>query len=103
MAKAKITADSTEIKDGSLSIEDKDGKEVMTTDKEGNVTTIGNISFTNEHVGQISREGITINLDKVKFIVDNKEHTADDVLNILADKVVQRLRGGIKFATPSKN
>ena len=34
--------------------------------------------------------------------VDNKEHTADDVLNILADKVVQRLRGGIKFATPSK-
>lgn len=102
MAKAKITADSTEIKDGSLSIEDKDGKEVMTTDKEGNVTTIGNISFTNEHVGQIFGGGIIVDLDKVKVVMNEEELTADDILNILADKIVQRLRGGIKFAAPSK-
>ena len=34
--------------------------------------------------------------------MNEKEYTSDDILNILADKIVQRLRGGIKFATPSK-
>lgn len=101
MAKAKIKDDSLEIKDGSFEVKNKDGEDVITADEKGNIT-IGTASFLEaEHIGQITGD-VARDLDKLKFVMNEKEYTSDDILNILADKIVQRLRGGIKFATPSK-
>lgn len=102
MAKAKITDDSLEIKDGSFKVKNKNGEDVITANEKGDIT-IGTVSFSEaEHIGQIFTGDVVIDLDKLKFVMNEKEYTSDDILNILADKIVQRLRGGIKFATPSK-
>ena len=101
MAKAKIKDDSLEIKDGSFEVKNKNGEGVITANEKGDIT-IGTASFSEaEHIGQITGD-VVIDLDKLKFVMNEKEYTSDDILNILADKIVQRLRGGIKFATPSK-
>ena len=102
MAKAKIKDDSLEIKDGSFEVKNKNGEGVITANEKGNII-IGTASFLEaEQIGRITRD-VVIDLDKLKFVMNEKEYTSDDILNILADKIVQRLRGGIKFATPSKN
>ena len=102
MAKAKIKDDSLEIKDGSFEVKNKNGEGVITANEKGDIT-IGTVSFSEaEHIGQIFTGDVVIDLDKLKFVINEKECTSDDILNILADKIVQRLRGGIKFAAPSK-
>lgn len=102
MTKAKIKDDSLEIKDGSFEVKNKNGEGVITANERDDIT-IGTVSFSeSEHIGQIFTGDVVIDLDKLKFVMNEKEYTSDDILNILADKIVQRLRGGIKFATPSK-
>lgn len=50
------------------------------------------LGWSVEKVEKIYNEGCIVNLDKVKFIKDNKEYTADDLFDLIADKVIEKIK-----------
>lgn len=55
-------------------------------------TKIDVLGWSAEKVGEMYSEGCIVNLDKVKFIKDNKEYTTDDLFNLIADKVIEKIK-----------
>ena len=53
---------------------------------------IGVLCWPSEKVGEIYSGGYIVNLDKVKFIKDNKEYTSDDLFDLIADKVIEKIK-----------
>ena len=50
------------------------------------------LCWPSKKVGQIYGEGFIVNLDKIKFIKDDKEYTADDLFDLIADKVIEKIK-----------
>ena len=50
------------------------------------------LDWSAEKVVEMYSESCIVNLDKVKFIKDNKEYTADNLFDLIADKVIEKIK-----------